>query len=694
MALAGNSLYVVDEDQALTAEWLNQLLGDIHTRIRAIEGIKAALESAVADLTAVGLSRIDQTIVPVIEQTQASVEALLTQAQEDVEAIGQQLADTQAQIEALLAGGVPAANVSENETRVFVTPGQRDQIAANLAAIDDLTTLLTDQVAAIGTAMALLAPKDSPSFTGAPAFVTVISPAALAADQNDYNPANLHACMTVRLSAAATRTVTGLHAGRDGEFKLIDNIGAGDLVLANESPASAAANRFSLGADHVVKTGQSLMLRYDASSSRWRAMANVARSGFSAGQRAQFDATPPAPWLALNGGAILNAAYPILAATYGVTLATASNGASIAFSGLPGLSSVLAGSTCVGLHKGLGFYWAFFWKLDAAPNYHTLQVFKTANMLSGPWTEVFTSTDIIPGVTAGSALSDQNLQPRGAFNGAMGLFTFGATLIVLEAAAFTIRKNFFAGSWSNTHSKSVCYHEALAYWVFMDGASVSTRMGTLVEPKAGALVDRGVFPGSASMNCRRLVYFETRIWALNINNNVGAPIFISDDGYIAWSSPPAPYNAADPEGLSARDIAVINGKIYVMFYGTPTFPRIVEFSSKTVFATKDGGAGQPQFFVDLAGPNGTKLDAIYDAGGGHVFWRSNSALSYTALVNGFFSGVTLGRSVTVFDEVNSILWVASSTAGHYRNASITPNPVTQTKLPSVASTPPTYVYGG
>ena len=100
-----------------------------------------------------------------------------------------------------------------------------------------------------------------------------ITPSTIAGDQNDYNPSGLATTVVVRLSASgATRTITGLVATGDGDVKVLHNAGAEDIILASENAGSAAANRFAFVISETLTTNSSAILRYDATSSRWRCM--------------------------------------------------------------------------------------------------------------------------------------------------------------------------------------------------------------------------------------------------------------------------------------------------------------------------------------------------------------------------------------------------------------------------------------
>ena len=112
----------------------------------------------------------------------------------------------------------------------------------------------------------------------------VISPAALGADQNDYNPANLATASVIRQdSGAANRNITGLSAQGSGTVIIFANIGANNIVLKDSSTSSAAANRFLLGTDVTLAPNQSAILWYDGTSSRWRCGGVFVSGGAAAG---------------------------------------------------------------------------------------------------------------------------------------------------------------------------------------------------------------------------------------------------------------------------------------------------------------------------------------------------------------------------------------------------------------------------
>jgi hypothetical protein len=103
---------------------------------------------------------------------------------------------------------------------------------------------------------------------------SVISPAQLTGDQNDYNPINGRWTTTWRLNANATRTITGIVAGFSGQLLRLINTNADDIILAHESASSAVANRIitGTGANITMNFHETVTLWYDSTSQRWRAV--------------------------------------------------------------------------------------------------------------------------------------------------------------------------------------------------------------------------------------------------------------------------------------------------------------------------------------------------------------------------------------------------------------------------------------
>lgn len=101
-----------------------------------------------------------------------------------------------------------------------------------------------------------------------------ITPAQITANQNNYSPTGLASAAVVRLSSDDSRTITGIVPGSSpaGRRLALFNVGGSDIVLANQSASSTAANRFALNADVTITPGSAVLLQYDGVASRWRVL--------------------------------------------------------------------------------------------------------------------------------------------------------------------------------------------------------------------------------------------------------------------------------------------------------------------------------------------------------------------------------------------------------------------------------------
>jgi microcystin-dependent protein len=97
-----------------------------------------------------------------------------------------------------------------------------------------------------------------------------VSPAQITGNQNNYSPTGLAAADTLRISTDARRNITGLTGGSQGKRLTIHNVGTFPAVFKYEDGASTAANRFAFAT--TLGGGQSMEIKYDATSSRWRAI--------------------------------------------------------------------------------------------------------------------------------------------------------------------------------------------------------------------------------------------------------------------------------------------------------------------------------------------------------------------------------------------------------------------------------------
>jgi hypothetical protein len=111
------------------------------------------------------------------------------------------------------------------------------------------------------------------------ALTGVISPAQITANQNDYNPAGFASASVLQISSDASRTISGLAGGEEGRVVCILNVGSQTMTLQDENASSAAANRFTLGANLALAAKQAVILRYDGTAARWFALARPGGGG-------------------------------------------------------------------------------------------------------------------------------------------------------------------------------------------------------------------------------------------------------------------------------------------------------------------------------------------------------------------------------------------------------------------------------
>jgi len=100
---------------------------------------------------------------------------------------------------------------------------------------------------------------------------SVITPAQITSDQDDYNPTGWSTCTVARLSGDnGMRAVTSF-AARSAwtEVKLI-NVGTFPIYFPGEHPDGTAANRISVHKDIILYPKMTAVIFYDSTSTRWR----------------------------------------------------------------------------------------------------------------------------------------------------------------------------------------------------------------------------------------------------------------------------------------------------------------------------------------------------------------------------------------------------------------------------------------
>lgn len=114
--------------------------------------------------------------------------------------------------------------------------------------------------------------------TGGAFLTNVISPAALAAQTNNFNPTGFSTATTIRITLTGAQNLTGIIASANKVIQLVNADTADNLTLIHDNslaPAtsSTAANRFLLAGNtnRVLLPQAMVKLWYDNTSARWRA---------------------------------------------------------------------------------------------------------------------------------------------------------------------------------------------------------------------------------------------------------------------------------------------------------------------------------------------------------------------------------------------------------------------------------------
>jgi hypothetical protein len=164
--------------------------------------------------------------------------------------------------------------------------GSNEDMLVQKAGLPAWTTLLTTNGDILTMAAGILArlavganDKVLAVASGAPAWTalsglpinvwSVLTPAQITSNQDDYDPGSE---MIWRLSTDASRDITGILAGSNGQLRLVVNQGGNDIVLKHQDASSSAANRFYLKgfADVTLSTRSAIWIWYDGATARWR----------------------------------------------------------------------------------------------------------------------------------------------------------------------------------------------------------------------------------------------------------------------------------------------------------------------------------------------------------------------------------------------------------------------------------------
>lgn len=225
----------------------------IGPRLRLLEDVNTGIEQIRADLQSFGVQRLDEAINPLIDQTQADVAALQTtltaintaagtllsdlQAQADtlILSVQDDVAALEAQIALILSGGIPAANVAESATRVFVTPAQRTLLGSISAfaqtLLDDSNAAAARTTLGLGSAATTASTAYATAAQGALA-ASALQPAAIGSTVQGYDADTAKRDVAQQWTKPQRSAITALVSG------------------ATITPDAAASNDFSLTLGH------------------------------------------------------------------------------------------------------------------------------------------------------------------------------------------------------------------------------------------------------------------------------------------------------------------------------------------------------------------------------------------------------------------------------------------------------------
>lgn len=172
---------------------------------------------------------------------------------------------------------LPVADLDENHPFLIVNTSSGSELLSILS--NDET--VTHAVLCSGEYLFLLPDGVGTYVTIGKLFGKVVSPSQITANQNNYNPSGAGSADVLRINTDASRDITGFAFPANYKTLLVHNVGSYNIVLKDESASSTAANRFALSGDATLSPDQSVLLWYDATSSRWRLVGGGGSSGGS-----------------------------------------------------------------------------------------------------------------------------------------------------------------------------------------------------------------------------------------------------------------------------------------------------------------------------------------------------------------------------------------------------------------------------
>lgn len=250
---AGGTIVLVDSDQA----WLDSsgFLSSSYTiRIRRVRPFTQT--TSIRNQTDIFRGTLEDTFDKVVMLTQqldeATDRALKLPLTEEGTASNSTLPSSTSR-----ASKVLGFDSSGNPTAVANVP------TSAVTASSYMETVLDDSTAAAARTTLVIS--------------NVVSPASLGASQNDYAGLNVDGSIVLgRLTVSAPISITGLTGGATDKLLIVVNLSASAITFTNEDAASTAANRIltSTGSSLAISQNETVTLKYDSTSSRWRVTAS------------------------------------------------------------------------------------------------------------------------------------------------------------------------------------------------------------------------------------------------------------------------------------------------------------------------------------------------------------------------------------------------------------------------------------
>ncbi len=103
-------------------------------------------------------------------------------------------------------------------------------------------------------------------------FSSILTPAAFAATQNNYNPAGLADANVLRLNPTGNQSITGITAPAAAKTIYVLNISTANLVISDADAGSTAANRFAVNSSFTLNQNEGATFWYDTILTRWVCM--------------------------------------------------------------------------------------------------------------------------------------------------------------------------------------------------------------------------------------------------------------------------------------------------------------------------------------------------------------------------------------------------------------------------------------